>query len=141
MSDKSILFTPLDIIESDLGSVRHAMRIDAAGYHGFEEVYFSSINKNKIKGWKKHLRMTMNLVVCYGNVRFAVLSENKLENASLFTMSPNVNYGRLTVPPNYWVAFKGLSDKNLLMNFSNLLHDPVESVNENYDSGRFAMVL
>jgi dTDP-4-dehydrorhamnose 3,5-epimerase len=85
--------------------------------------------------------MTMNLVVCYGNVRFAVLSENKLENASLFTMSPNVNYGRLTVPPNYWVAFKGLSDKNLLMNFSNLLHDPVESVNENYDSGRFAMVL
>ena len=85
--------------------------------------------------------MTMNLVVCHGSVRFAVLSENKLENASLFTISPEENYGRLTVPPNYWVAFKGLGDENLIMNFSNLLHDPAEAINESYDSGRFSMVL
>lgn len=141
MSAEPILFTPLECIESELGSVRHAMRIDAQGYHGFEEVYFSSVNKNKIKGWKKHLHMTMNLVVCHGSIRFAVLSENNLENVSLFTISPTENYGRLTIPPNYWLAFKGLGDENLLMNFSNLLHDPAEAVNESYDSGCFSMVL
>lgn len=141
MSDNSVLFTPLKIIESDLGSVRHAMRIDAAGYNGFEEVYFSSVKKNKIKGWKKHLRMTMNLVVCSGSVKFALVCENRIENVSLFTLSPSDNYGRLTVPPNYWLAFKGLCDENLIMNFSNLLHDPAEAINESYDSGRFAMIL
>ena len=141
MTAEPILFTPLELIKSELGSVRHAMRINATGYHGFEEVYFSSVNKNKIKGWKKHLRMTMNLVVCHGSVQFAVLSENNLKKASLFTLSPEENYGRLTIPPNYWVAFKGLSDENLIMNFSNLLHDPTEAINESYDSNRFSMVL
>ena len=87
MTAEPILFTPLELIKSELGSVRHAMRINATGYHGFEEVYFSSVNKNKIKGWKKHLRMTMNLVVCHGSVRFAVLSENNLKKASLYLIS------------------------------------------------------
>ena len=141
MSAEPILFTPLESIESELGSVRHAMRSDAQGYHGFEEVYFSSVNKNKIKEWKKHLRMTLNLVVCHGRVRFAILDENILEDVSIFTMSPTENYGRLTIPPNLWVAFRGLEEENLIMNISNLLHDPTESINESYGFNGFPLAL
>ena len=34
------------------------------------EIYFSWINKKAIKGWKLHKKMSMNLVVPIGKVKF-----------------------------------------------------------------------
>ena len=37
------------------------------------------------------------------------------------------NYYRLTVPPNLWIAFKGIDkDINLLLNIADFEHDPKE---------------
>ena len=39
------------------------------------------------------------------------------------------NYQRLTIKPNLWLAFRGLSTKNILLNLASIEHDPNEAVN------------
>ena len=85
------------------------------------------IKKNMIKGWKKHLRMTLNLIVPLGTVQFFILNQSNNKNFS-FTIGES-NYQRLTVPANYWVAFKGIQNNNLILNIADIPHDPNESEN------------
>ena len=108
------------------GDVKHFLNFDDQCYKGFGEVYFSFINFGIIKGWKLHTKMTMNLVVPLGNVGFVFYDEeNKL--FVKYKIGEN-NYQRITVPPNIWFAFKGLSSKdNLVVNLADIKHDPNES--------------
>ena len=59
------------------GNVLHALKASEKEFHGFEEAYFSTIEINKIKAWKRHLRMTMNLIVPVGEVQFNFYSQEK----------------------------------------------------------------
>ena len=120
-----ILTTNLKKFHSVEGDVLHALKSNEKEFKGFEEAYFSTINPNKIKGWKKHLKMTMNLIVPIGSVRFAFYDEKKnfLNNLVI----GQENYLRITVPPNIWFGFKCLSPhKSYILNISNQLHDPKE---------------
>ena len=45
------------------GYIYHGIKSHDLGFKNFGEVYFSFINFNKIKGWKKHTKMTLNLLV------------------------------------------------------------------------------
>ena len=60
----------LKIFSKQEGDVLHAIKKNDPFIKEFGEVYFSKINYMKIKGWKKHLKMTLNLVVPVGNVKF-----------------------------------------------------------------------
>ena len=78
MSESSledIKITPLSTFDVDGGSVLHAIKKDDIGYVGLGEVYFSYVNPNAIKAWKLHKRMTLNLVVPLGKVRFVFRKE------------------------------------------------------------------
>ena len=57
---------PLKIIKNSMGNIFHGMKKSDIGYNGFEEAYFSSVTHNTIKPWKKHLKMTLNLIVPIG---------------------------------------------------------------------------
>lgn len=118
-----VTLTPLKQIHNPKGDVFHAMKKGDEGFAGFGEVYFSTINQNDIKGWKKHTEMTLNLVVVSGEVEFVVYNE-----ADFFTikLSKN-NYQRLTIKPNLWLAFRGLSDENILLNLASIEHNSSES--------------
>jgi len=103
--DKVIL-TPLKQIIHPKGDIYHGMKKSDVGYDGFGEAYFSTINKEDIKGWKKHTLMTLNLVVPVGAIEFVVYDE---EGKSFFTQTlSQENYQRLTVKPNAWMAFRGI---------------------------------
>ena len=123
-----VLLTPLDIIETLGGNIMHAMKEIDAGFYGFGEAYFSEVNFNSIKAWKRHKEMTLNLVVPIGKIKF-VLFDNREGSNNQFqeiTISRD-NYFRLTVPPMVWVGFKGLSKNgSLLLNIANIGHDPLE---------------
>ena len=54
------------------------MKASEPEFNGFQEAYFSTIKKDRIKGWKRHLRMTMNLIVPVGNVQFNFYDDRKL---------------------------------------------------------------
>lgn len=120
-----VILTPLKQIYHPKGDVFHAMKKSDAGFEGFGEAYFSTIHQNDIKGWKKHLQMTLNLVVVSGEIEFVVYDGTHF----LSTRLSHDNYQRLTVKPGLWVAFRGIRDHNMLLNLANMEHDPKEAVN------------
>ena len=68
------------------------------------EIYFSEIYFGKIKGWKRHLRMNMNLIVPEGLVKF-VFYDAKLNNFEEYEIGIK-NYFRLSVPTDCGLPFK-----------------------------------
>ncbi len=119
-----VILTPLKQIRISKGSVLHAMKKSDIGFDGFGEAYFSTVNKNDIKGWKKHTEMTLNLVVPVGKMEFVIYND-KNHNFFNVTISQD-NYQRLTISPGFWLAFRGLDEKNILLNIASIEHDPSE---------------
>ena len=120
-------------ISNKNGDIMHFIKCSDQYYKKFGEVYFSWIKFGKIKAWKLHKEMALNLVVPYGNVKFVF----HLPNEKMFREEKigKNNYSRLYVPPGIWFGFKGLSKGNsLVSNFANIIHDPNESisVDQNY---------
>ena len=107
----------------------HALKNSDNEFKGFGEIYFSEIFFGKIKGWKRHLRMNMNLIVPEGFVKF-VFYDEKFNYFEEYEIGPK-NYFRITVPPGLWFAFKGLGKRNLVMNIADIEHDPNESEKKN----------
>ena len=107
------------------GDVYHALKASESEYYGFKEAYFSTIKNNKIKAWKRHYKMTMNLIVPIGKVQFVFYDENK--NLLKNLIIGEENYSRITVPPMIWFGFKGFSlNTSYILNISNEIHDPLE---------------
>lgn len=125
-----VLLTPLKKIHHPKGDVFHGIKKSDAGFSGFGEAYFSTINYQDTKPWKKHFEMTLNFVVPLGEIRFVIYDdrENSSTKNNFFdvTLGEN-NYQRITIPPGVWVAFNGIGETyNLLLNLANLEHDPNE---------------
>jgi dTDP-4-dehydrorhamnose 3,5-epimerase len=128
MTLDSILLTPLPRIETAGGDVMHAMKQSDPGYLGYGEAYFSWVEVGAIKGWKRHLRMAMNLVVPIGKVRFVFRSVNATERDKFRIEDVGVDrYVRITVPPGIWFGFQGLgAPQSLVLNIASIEHDPNE---------------
>ena len=121
---KDIKIKNLNIFIKPEGDVLHAIKKNDPFIKDFGEVYFSKINYLKTKGWKRHLKMTLNLVVPVGNVKFFFVD---IENCTRKISIGENNYVKLTIPPNIWFAFKGLKKPySLIMNFADLEHNPEE---------------
>ena len=125
-----LLLTPLKEITVVGGNVLHGLKASDLGYAGFGEAYFSNIEFGAIKAWKLHNKMTLNLIVPMGVIRFVVYDSRK--NSSSFQKFDEVivsreNFSRFTIPPMLWFGFQGL-DKNtsLILNVANIEHDPKE---------------
>ncbi len=127
-----IILTPLKQIHNPKGDIFHAMKKSDGGFDGFGEAYFSTVHKDDIKGWKKHSKMTLNLVVPVGKIEFVLYNENSKEFFSVQLSQDK--YQRLTVQPNLWMAFRGLEKNNMLLNLASIEHDPSESENIELES-------
>jgi dTDP-4-dehydrorhamnose 3,5-epimerase len=126
---KDIVITHLDVIDTLGGNVLHAMKKSSTGYSGFGEAYFSQVDKGTIKAWKRHKKMTLNLIVPVGEIRFTLFDDREVSNTQFqeVVISKN-NYCRLTVPPMIWMGFQGLSVGGaLLLNIANIEHDANET--------------
>ena len=124
-----VLITPLKIMQVNEGDVFHGIKSSDKGYVGFGEAYFSSIKPGQTKGWKRHQKMTLNIIVPSGEIQFVMFDDrNNSEGRFQDIVISLKNYCRLTIPPMVWIAFKGLSDENsLLLNVASIPHDPNES--------------
>ena len=114
------------------GDVFHALKSTDEGYVGFGEVYFSQIKGGEVKGWKRHNRMALNLVVVVGVIRFVIyddrINSSTYGQFSEFILSPATNYQRLTVSAGLWMAFQGVGkDVSMLMNIIPEPHDSTEA--------------
>jgi dTDP-4-dehydrorhamnose 3,5-epimerase len=122
------LLTPLKIIDVEGGNVLHAIKDTDQGFKKFGEAYFSTIEPGAIKAWKRHRKMTLNLVVPIGKIKFVMCSSLEEKNPKFDeVILSNTNYFRLTVPPMVWLGFQGLSNElSILLNVSDIPHDPIE---------------
>jgi dTDP-4-dehydrorhamnose 3,5-epimerase len=123
--------TPLTIIPALNGDVLHAFRADSAGFCGFGEAYFSTVNYRGVKAWKRHRLMTLNVVVPVGEIRFAIHDDRPDSPSHGLTQTVILSrnrYMRLTVPSGLWMGFQGLGrEMNLLLNVADMAHDPSEA--------------
>ncbi len=128
-----VLLTPLRIMKGETGDVMHALKQQEESFKGFGEAYFSTVHQGAVKGWKKHRRMILNLIVPAGAIKF-VLYDDRRESRTYRTFQEVTlskdNYLRLTVPPGVWMAFQGVGgENNTLLNIASIPHDPLEADN------------
>ncbi|MDE1326601.1 dTDP-4-dehydrorhamnose 3,5-epimerase family protein [Vibrio aestuarianus] len=131
---EGVIITPLKRISHEKGDIFHAMKQSEESFISFGEAYFSNIHFGKVKGWKKHSKMVLNLVVPVGSVRFVLFDDRQgsITNGEYFDLVVSSdNYIRLTIPKGIWMAFQGIGDhQNLLLNIASIEHDPLESTTE-----------
>ena len=119
-----IVTTPLMRIPVKGGDVLHAMKKSDHGFSGFGECYFSQVEHGIVKAWKRHLQMTLNLIVPIGKVRFVFMDNEESFREEILG---DGNYSRLTVPPGLWFGFQGVSENTaLVLNIANIEHSPDE---------------
>lgn len=94
------------------GNIFHAIKSNSEGFCGFGEAYFSQIEQRAIKGWKRHNRYTLNIVVPVGAIRFVIYDDREgsitYGQFEEIILSVKDNYKRLTVAPGLWMAFQGI---------------------------------
>ncbi len=123
-----VILTPVKRIHHPKGDVYHALKATEESFDTFGEAYFTTVHFNDTKGWKKHTKMTMNLVVPVGKVCFYLHEEKSGETFSVELGEDN--YQRLTVKPGVWMAFRGAGEGlNLVLNLASIPHDSNEAVN------------
>lgn len=124
VSVADVLVTPLKRIPVTGGDVLHGLKCSDRGYVNFGEAYFSQVHYGAVKAWKRHLRMTLNLIVPIGKVRVVLVDDQGEIREEVIGEE---RYVRLTVPPGYWFGFQGMADSNsLLLNIADIQHDPDE---------------
>lgn len=126
-----VSLTKLRRIATPKGAVLHCLKATDAGFAGFGEAYFSLVLPRETKGWKKHNRMTLNLAVPSGAVRFVVRdgkSPHEVVTDTVLSPEGDETYQRLTVPPGFWVAFRGVgTGESIVINIASIPHDPQEA--------------
>jgi len=129
MTIDGVNLTTLEIITNKQGSIFQGLKKSDPDFKRFGEAYFSTVEKNFIKGWNKHKKMTINLLVCFGKVKFVVYDDrdDSKSKGSFFSsiLSP-ASYMRLKISEGLWFAFKGISDYNMILNIASLEHNPKE---------------
>ena len=129
---KGLIISELNQIYNPKGDILHALKKSDSSFNNFGEAYFSFVKYNQIKGWKKHTKMNMNLIVPVGEIKFVLYDDrdNKSEPKIKEVTIGQSNYKRLTIPPNIYFSFKGISKNiNLILNIADMEHDPNESIN------------
>ncbi len=130
---QGVFLTKLKQIHDERGAVYHVLKKDSDNFKDFGEAYFSKVNKNVVKAWKFHKRMTQNFSVPFGKMKI-VLFDNRKESGTkgilnTFILDDDINYNLLTIPPQIWYGFQCIdSQYSLLLNIADLQHDPEESV-------------
>lgn len=127
-----LILTPLHRFPNPKGDVFHAMKRSCPGFAGFGEAYFTTILPGHTKGWHKHQRMTMNLIVPMGAARFALVDDRPDSDSRgqrlIVDLSPE-HYRRLTIPAGVWTAFTCIGrHTSLILNLSSIEYDDSEVV-------------
>lgn len=125
-----VIITPLRKIPDDRGAVMHMMKATDDGFHGFGEVYCSTVFPEVVKGWHVHDRVFLNYVVLTGMIKFVLHDDrpgSRTEGETQEIYMGEDNYVRVTVPPLVWNGFKGIgTTPAYVVNMINEPHDPNE---------------
>ena len=95
----------------------------------FGEIYISEIKKNIIKGWHYHKYQTSTLFVIKGIVKIVIFKNKVFKSYKLNPKKMKI----IIIPPKTWYSFKGLEKNNSLINLSNKIYNPKNSMKKALD--------
>ena len=122
------------VIKLPEGDVLRVLRRNEIKRWNFAEAYFSKIKYGKVKAWKFHLKMTINVVVPKGKVKFVFYSNKKFRSILI----GEKNYCRLMIPPKVWFGFKGISkSESIILSLTNIIHNTKEVLRVKKDKIKF----
>lgn len=133
---EGVSLKPLKQIVTSGGSVLRALKASEKEFNDFGEAYFSLVDFGMIRAWKNHTEMTSNIIVPIGKIKFVLLDDQKDKANQSFEeiILSRENYARLTIPPGIWFGFQGLArEENMLLNLTNLEHQPSEAKHKEID--------
>ena len=100
-------------------------------FNKISEVYFSEIFKNKIKAWKKNKNSDQFLYVFLGKIQIVIYDDRNIKNKKLniHYVGEKMKYSKIYLPKNVWYGFKGLNQKNIIVNALKLKHEQCKTIN------------
>jgi dTDP-4-dehydrorhamnose 3,5-epimerase len=121
---------PLRRIADERGAVFHMLREDSDGFERFGEIYFSTVYPGVVKGWHKHVEMTLNYAVPVGMIKLVCYDDRPGSPTAGNVVEVHVgelNYVLVTIPPLVWNGFKGEGTTTALVaNCATVPHRPDE---------------
>ena len=128
-------------IVDDRGMILHMLRADDKNYKKFGEIYFSTVNPNKIKAWHFHKLMTLNYAVVHGSIKLVLYDdrdESKTKGTIQEIILSNENHYLVSIPPKIWNGFCSSDNKHaILANCSDIPHDKEEIIRLPFDDPKF----
>jgi len=123
--------TPLRRIPDERGTIYHMLRCTDPHFLGFGEIYFTSVYEGVVKGWHKHLEMTLNYACIFGRIK-VVLYDDRPDSSTKGSLMEvflgSDNYSLVTISPGIWTGFKGMSRPfALVANCATHPHDPART--------------
>ncbi len=88
-----------------------------------EEIYTTTVKLGCNRGWRRHLSATTRLSVIFGDIRVHI--EDGASKHFLYNLN-STNPSLLIIPQNYWFKFEGVEMSSIVINMSNMKHDPDE---------------
>ena len=146
MTEKKSLIQGVEIIKKnqivdDRGVILHMLRVDDKNYKKFGEIYFSTVNPNKIKAWHFHKLMTLNYAVVHGSIKLVLYDdrdESKTKGTIQEIILSNENHYLVSIPPKIWNGFCSSDNKHaILANCSDIPHDKEEIIRLPFDDPKF----
>jgi dTDP-4-dehydrorhamnose 3,5-epimerase len=122
---------PLRRIPDERGTIFHMLKCTDPHFQQFGEVYFSTAYQGVIKGWHRHVEMTLNYACIFGRVKLVLYddragSATRGEIVEIF-LGPD-QYSLVVIPPQVWNGYKGMSDPfAIIANCCTHAHDPARS--------------
>ena len=111
------------VVKLPEGDILRVLKNNEIKKWNFAEAYFSKIKFGKVKAWKCHSKMTINVVVPKGKVRFVFYSNKNFRSILI----GEKYYLRLTIPPKIWFGFKGMSKpESIILSLTNIEHTAKE---------------
>jgi len=118
-----IKFKEKNFFKNELGFLLKLLSNKNCKFKNIREVYLTSVNKNKIKGWNMHSKFTTNLILISGKVNF-YLSQNTKSFKKILIDSKIKKM--IKIYPDTYFAFKGLEKENIFLSMSSGVHNKKE---------------
>ena len=85
-SYKKVSIKKLNEISTNGGNILKYLDKEHTNFVSFGETYFSCINFDFIKGWKRHKKATLNIAVLVGEIKFVIFDDRKKKLVSLWNV-------------------------------------------------------
>ena len=125
-----VIIHPLTQIPDERGRVMHMLKATDPHFERFGEIYFSTVYPGVIKGWHRHVRMTLNYAVVAGMIKL-VLYDDRPSSTTRSQVQEiflgEFQYCLVRIPPMIWNGFKGIgAEMAIVANCATIPHDPEE---------------